>query len=126
MARNAYVAMVEKAFLDYIGSVKWDVTDRDSNERVDSAYKFMRRPNPQSSFRDTFSPSIRDLFRYDAGAIVKTFNRRRELVEMRPYLGTEFWIEMDRSRSSFQCRQMTISGSGRQSSRAKRRPVKKS
>ena len=96
MARNAYVAMVEKAFLDYIGSVKWDVTDRDSNERVDSAYKFMRRPNPQSSFRDTFSPSIRDLFRYDAGAIVKTFNRRRELVEMRPYLGTEFWIEMDR------------------------------
>ena len=96
VARNAYVAMVEKAFLDYIGSVKWDVTDRDSNERVDTAYKFMRRPNPQSSFRDTFSPSIRDLFRYDAGAIVKTFNRRRELVEMRPYLGTEFWIEMDR------------------------------
>ena len=96
MARNAYVAMVEKAFLDYIGSVKWDVTDRETNERVDSAYKFLRKPNPQGSFRDTFSPAIRDLFRYDAGAIVKTFNRRRELIEMRPYLGTEFWIEMDR------------------------------
>lgn len=96
MARNAYVAMVEKAFLDYIGSVKWDVTDKDSGERVDSAYKFMRHPNPQGSFRDVFSPAIRDLFRYDAGAIVKTFNRRRELVELRPYLGTEFWIEMDR------------------------------
>jgi hypothetical protein len=96
MARNAYVAMVEKAFLDYIGSVKWDVTDKETNERVDSAYKFLRKPNPQGSFRDTFSPAIRDLFRYDAGAIVKTFNRRRELIEMRPYLGTEFWIEMDR------------------------------
>jgi len=88
--------MVEKAFLDYIGSVKWDVTDRETNERVDTAYKFLRKPNPQGSFRDTFSPAIRDLFRYDAGAIVKTFNRRRELIEMRPYLGTEFWIEMDR------------------------------
>ena len=96
MARNAYVAMVEKAFLDYIGSVKWDVTDRETNERIDTAYQFMRKPNPQGSFRDTFSPAIRDLFRYDAGAIVKTFNRRMELIEMRPYLGTEFWIEMDR------------------------------
>ena len=96
MARNAYIAMVEKAFLDYIGSVNWDVTDRLTGDRVDQAYDFMCEPNPQSSFRDVFVPSIRDLFRYDAGAIVKTFNRRKELIELKAYLGTEFWIEMDR------------------------------
>jgi hypothetical protein len=96
MARNAYIAMVEKAFLDYIGSVNWDVTDRLTGERVDSAYDFMCEPCPQNSFRDVFVPSIRDMFRYDAGAIVKTFNRRKELIELKSYLGTEFWIEMDR------------------------------
>jgi hypothetical protein len=96
MARNAYIAMVEKAFLDYIGSVNWDVTDRLTGDRVDSAYDFMCEPCPQNSFRDVFVPSIRDLFRYDAGAIVKTFNRRKELIELKSYLGTEFWIEMDR------------------------------
>lgn len=96
MARNAYIAMVEKAFLDYIGSVNWDVTDRLTGDRVDSAYDFMCQPNPQGSFRDVFVPSIRDMFRYDAGAIVKTFNRRKELIELKSYLGTEFWIEMDR------------------------------
>jgi len=96
MARNAYIAMVEKAFLDYIGSVNWDVTDKDTGDRVDSAYDFMCEPNPQGSFRDVFVPSIRDMFRYDAGAIVKTFNRRKELIELKSYLGTEFWIEMDR------------------------------
>ena len=88
--------MVEKAFLDYIGSVNWDVIDRLNGDRIDSAYDFMCEPNPQNSFRDVFVPSIRDLFRYDAGAIVKTFNRRKELVELKSYLGTEFWIEMDR------------------------------
>jgi hypothetical protein len=96
MARNAYIAMVEKAFLDYIGSVNWDVTDRENGDRVDYAYDFMCEPNPQNSFRDVFVPCIRDLFRYDAGAIVKTFNRRKELIELKSYLGTEFWIEMDR------------------------------
>ena len=96
MARNAYIAMVEKAFLDYIGSVDWDVVDRGDGDRVDYAYDFMCEPCPQNSFRDVFVPSIRDLFRYDAGAIVKTFNRRKELIELKSYLGTEFWIEMDR------------------------------
>ena len=96
MARNAYIAMVEKAFLDYIGSVNWDVIDRLNGDRIDSAYDFMCEPNPQNSFRDVFVPSIRDLFRYDAGAIIKTFNRRKELIELKSYLGTEFWIEMDR------------------------------
>jgi hypothetical protein len=96
MARNAYIAMVEKAFLDYIGSVNWDVTDRLTGDRIDYAYDFMCQPNPQGSFRDVFVPAIRDMFRYDAGAIVKTFNRRKELIELKPYLGTEFWIEMDR------------------------------
>jgi len=69
MARNAYIAMVEKAFLDYIGSVNWDVTDRLTGDQVDSAYDFMCQPNPQDSFRDVFVPSIRDMFRYDAGRL---------------------------------------------------------
>jgi hypothetical protein len=96
MARNAYVAMVEKGFLDYFGSLDWDIQDTESGDRIDYAYDFMHQPNPQESFADMIVPAIRDLFRYDAGAIIKTFNRRKELVELKTYLGTEFWIEMDR------------------------------
>ena len=96
MCRNAFVAEVEKGFLDYIGSVEWDLIDTATDERVDSAYDFMWQPNPQQSFRDVIVPATRDLFRYDAGAIIKSFNRRMELIELHTYLGTEFWIEMDR------------------------------
>lgn len=96
MARNAYVAMVEKAFLDYFGSLDWDITDIETGDRADQPYDFMYQPNPQESFADICVPMIRDLFRYDAGVWVKTFNRRKELIELKSYLGTEFWIEMDR------------------------------
>ena len=96
MARNAYVAIVEKAFLDYFGSLDWEIMDRDVGDRADKPYDWLCQPNPQDSFSDILIPATRDLFRYDAGAWVKTFNRKKELIEMKSYLGTEFWIEMDR------------------------------
>jgi len=96
MCRNAYVAIVEKAFLDYFGSLEWDVMDKDTGDREDHAYDFLCEPNPQDSFSDVLIESTRDLFRYDAGAIVKTFNRKKELVELKAYPGTEFWFEIDR------------------------------
>ena len=96
MCRNAIVSIVEKAFLDYFSSLEWEVMDKDTGDRADRPYDFLARPNPQESFSDILVPSTRDLFRYDAGAWVKTFNRKKELIELKSYLGTEFWIEMDR------------------------------
>lgn len=96
MARNAYIAIVEKAFLDYFTSLEWDVFDRETQDRADRPYDFLDQPNPQESFGDVLGPATRDLFRYDAGAWVKTFNRKTELIELKAYNGPEFWIEMDR------------------------------
>ena len=96
MCRNAYVAIVEKAFLDYFGALDWDVIDKDTGDREDRAFDFLSQPNPMDSFSDVLIESTRDLFRYDAGAIIKTFNRKKELVELKAYPGTEFWFEIDR------------------------------
>jgi hypothetical protein len=96
MCRNAYVAIIEKAFLDYFGSIDWDIIDKDTGDREDRAFDFMCQPNPQDSFADVIIPATQNLFRYDAGAIVKTFNRKKELVELKAYPGTEFWFEIDR------------------------------
>ena len=96
MGRNVFVAMVVKAFQDYFGALEWEVMDRNTGDRADYPYDFLHQPNPQDSFHDLVVPTIRDLTLYDAGAWVKTFNRKRELIELKSYLGTEFWIEMDR------------------------------
>ena len=96
MGRNVFVAMVIKAFQDYFGALEWEVMDRNTGDRADAPYDFLHQPNPQDSFHDLVVPTIKDLTLYDAGAWVKTFNRKRELIELKSYLGTEFWIEMDR------------------------------
>ena len=96
LAGNAYYAVAEKAMMDYIASLDWTVMDRKGKEEVDDATSFLKRPNPQQNFRDVRAVTLKDLMRYDAGAIVKSFDHKGNMIEMKPYLGTEFWAEIDR------------------------------
>jgi len=95
LAENAYYAVCEKSIMDYLSTMDWSVVDKDENT-VDDATDFLKRPNPQEHFDDVIRESLRDLLRYDAAAWVKTFNMDGTLAEFKPYLGTEFWTEIDR------------------------------
>jgi hypothetical protein len=96
MARNAYYAIGEKAIMDYFGTLEWTIKDTKDGSKVEKAIDFMRNPNPQDSFDDIKKMVVRDLIRYDAGCIVKTFNKGGYLNEIKAYMGTEFWREQDR------------------------------
>ena len=126
ISRNAIYAMCEKAMMDYMGAVPWNIFDK-NRKPVESAIEFMKYPNPQEDFGVILKMMIRDLMRYDAGAIVKSFSvggKRGDgshgraaitlpkrhgqehgeikvvdtgyLLELKTYLGTEFWKEIDR------------------------------
>ncbi len=98
LARNAHYAMCEKAMLDYVSTVEFEVRDqKGKGDLVDKPMDFLNAPNPQSDFQDLLKPVVRDTIRYDAGVWVKTMNRKGHLVEVKPYLGTEFWKEIDRA-----------------------------
>jgi hypothetical protein len=96
MARNAYYAIGEKAIMDYFGTLEWEVKDTKDGKKVEKAYDFLHEPNPQDSFDDMKKQCVRDLIRYDAGVLVKTFNKGGYLEELKCYMGTEFWREQDR------------------------------
>ena len=96
LARNAYYAICEKAMMDYMRSIQWSVKDNRNGDTVDSATDFFNCPNPQDEMGDMMASLIRDITRYDAGVMVKTFNKGGFCVEMKPYLATEFWREQDR------------------------------
>lgn len=95
LAKNAYFAVMEKSMIDYICNLPWEVSNKDGKEWSD-AMEWLERPNPQQGYDDILRISLRDIIRYDAGAWVKTFNLKKELVEMKAYMGTEFWKETDR------------------------------
>jgi hypothetical protein len=96
MARNAYYAIGEKAIVDYFGPLEYTVKDTKDGSKVAPAIDFLDCPNPQDSFGDVKKQVVRDLVRYDAGAIVKSFKKSGYMYEMKAYLGTEFWKEQDR------------------------------
>lgn len=111
MSRTAIYAMCEKAMMDYMGSVPWSVMDN-NQKPVEDAIEFMKYPNPQENFGAVLKSMIRDLMRYDAGVIVKSFSvggrkgdntkfslahpNKGYLLELKSYSGTEFWKEIDR------------------------------
>jgi hypothetical protein len=95
-ARNAYYAICEKAMMDYMRSVQYSIKDRKTGEEVQEAMDFFEAPNPQDSMGDIMAMLIRDITRYDAGVIVKSFNKGGYCIEIKPYLATEFWREQDR------------------------------
>ena len=96
LARNSYYAVCEKAMMDYMRSVQYAIKDSRNGDTIQSATEFFDCPNPQDSMGDIMSMLIRDITRYDAGVLVKTFNKAGFVVEMKPYLATEFWREQDR------------------------------
>lgn len=99
LSRNAHYAMCEKAMLDYISTVEFEVRDdKGKGQLVKKPMEFLDAPNPQSDFQDLLKPAVRDTIRYDAGVWVKSFNRAGFLTEIKSYLGTEFWKEMDRAK----------------------------
>ena len=96
LARNAHYALCEKAMMDYLTVQPWTVLDsRDKSTEIQEAIDFLEYPNPQDSFSDIMKPTLRDTIRYDAGVWVKSFTRGGYLSELKPYLGTEFWKEID-------------------------------
>jgi hypothetical protein len=92
---NSYVALPEKRILDTLASLDVEVVDK-RNEPVEDAMDFLRYPNPQDTLSDVIKASCSDLLRYDAGTIVKSFNRKKTIQELKAYPGTEFWAEIDR------------------------------
>lgn len=95
LAQNAYYSVCEKSIIDYMSTINWTVVDKKNNE-VDDAIDFLKRPNEQEYFDDIMTETLRDLIRYDAASVVKSFNRDGTLAEFKPFLGTEFWAEIDR------------------------------
>ena len=95
LAQNAYYSIAEKAIIDYISTLEWGVKDKDGNP-IESAEEFIAYPNPQDEFQVLLKAMLRDLIRYDAGTWIKSFNKKGELVEMKAYLGTEFWKMIDK------------------------------
>jgi hypothetical protein len=96
LARNAYYALCEKAMMDYMRSVQYTVKDSKNGDTIKSATEFFEVPNPQDSMGDIFAALIRDITRYDAGVLVKSFKKSGYCCEIKPYLATEFWKEQDR------------------------------
>ena len=96
LARNAYYAICEKAMMDYMRSVQFTVKDSGTGESISQATDFFETPNPQDSFADILAMYIRDLTRYDAAVIVKSFKKSGHVSEIKTYLSTEFWREQDR------------------------------
>lgn len=95
LARNPYYAICEKAIADYLQTIEYKVIDK-FGDHVEPAEDFLECPNPQDDFTDILKPTVRDLIRYDAGVWVKSFNKAGYLTELKSYLGTEFWKELDR------------------------------
>lgn len=95
LAKSPYFSLCEKAMVDYFSTLDYSVTDSSENV-IDDALDFIEKPNPQEDFRDVISASLKDLVRYDAGAIVKSFDKGGYCTEMKAYSGPEFWKEIDR------------------------------
>lgn len=95
LAKNAYFAMVEKSLCDYISTLNFDIVDKD-NKTLEDEVDWIESPNPQESFSDVIRMSLRDLMRYDAGAIVNSYTKGGYVEEFKAYSGTEFFKEIDR------------------------------
>ena len=94
LARNAIYAVCEKRIMDTIETIEWDVTDHEK-KTVDSAVRFLKRPNPQDTFQTLIKQTIPDVLRYDQAVWVKTRSLAGYLMEFKAYSGPEFWIEVD-------------------------------
>lgn len=95
LASTPYYSICEKSICDYTAALEFGVYDRD-NKHIYDLDDFLDFPGPQITFGDLIKKVLPDVTRYDAGVLVKTFNRRGYCVEVDSFLGTEFWKEIDR------------------------------
>jgi len=95
LAENAIFSMIEKQVCDTLKVMDFEIVNKKGKAQED-AMEWLERPNPQQTFGDILAITTPDIARYDAGTWVKTFNRSGNLIELKPYLGTEFWKEIDR------------------------------
>jgi|WetSurMetagenome_2_1015567.scaffolds.fasta_scaffold00223_15 hypothetical protein len=96
LASNAYFAVVEKSMCDYMSTLSWTIVDKSSGKEIEDEVEWLSYPNPEDSFGDITKAMIPDLLRYDAGTWVKSFKKNGYVEELKSYLGTEFWKEIDR------------------------------
>jgi hypothetical protein len=95
LATTPYYAICEKSICDYTAALEFGVYDK-NNEHCPDMDEFLDYPGPQVTFGDVIKKSLPDITRYDAGCLVKTFDRRGRCVTFDSFLGTEFWKEIDR------------------------------
>ena len=95
LATTPYYAICEKSICDYTAALEFGVYDSYNNHMKDLD-DFLDYPGPHTTFGDLIKKTLPDVTRYDAGALVKSFDRRGKCVEFDSFLGTEFWKEIDR------------------------------
>jgi HK97 family phage portal protein len=103
-AKSAWVQMVINTICKQIMINEWEIMSDDEDEDVQQKYEeqieqittFLNQPNRNgASFWDIWIPWLRDVLELDAGVIYKGKNASGELVELFPYDGARFLINLN-------------------------------
>ena len=102
-AKSAWVQMVVNAICKQIMTTEWDLVPRDEEDdidkfrtQIDLATTFLEQPNRNGdSFWDVWIPFLRDVLEIDAGVMYKGRNVNGKLVEIFPYDGGRFLINLN-------------------------------
>ena len=103
-AKSAWVQMVCNAICKQIMTTDWDVVvddEEDLNPKrfdklINDAKTFLQQPNRNGdTFWDVWIPFLRDVLEIDAGVIYKGRNTGGKLVELFPYDGGRFLINVN-------------------------------
>jgi len=98
LAKNPYIFSVIKTLADEAASTDWDINYKEGVDPTPAMDKvrekmldFFDNPNNnKESFQHILRAVIRDISELDSGIIVKTFNRKGELVELYARDGASF------------------------------------
>lgn len=103
-AKSAWVQMVVNAICKQIMTTEWNIIVKDENEenaekfeqQISDAKTFLEQPNRNGdSFWDVWIPFLRDVLEIDAGVVYKGRNVAGKLVELFPYDGGRFLINVN-------------------------------
>lgn len=102
-AKSAWVQMVIMSITKQIMTVDWDIVPEDEEDKIENhkddilrMKTFLNQPNRNGdAFWDVWIPFLRDVLEIDAGVIFKGRNGRDELVELFPYDGARFLVNVN-------------------------------
>ena len=102
-AKSAWVQMVVMAISKQIMTTEWDVVPSDEqedaekySEDITKLKEFLAQPNRNGdTFWDIWIPFLRDVLELDAGVVFKGRNARGDLVELFPYDGGRFLVNVN-------------------------------